>query len=201
MSIGDLDLVRRAKKGDPEAFELIYEQFYGKIYSYIFYRVHQQPLAEDITADVFVRLVTKIHTFEERGRPLLAWLYTIAGNLVRDHHRRATKIQFSPIEDREFDSGHDPTKTVDLHLDSERLVEALRQLTEDQAQVIILKFVEGMSNAEIGRIIGKNEGSVKSLQHRALRAMKRLLVFTLLSYHVIISGNTWRVLAYLLRDN
>ncbi|MGB1251061.1 MAG: sigma-70 family RNA polymerase sigma factor [Candidatus Promineifilaceae bacterium] len=175
MSNEDSDLIRRAKLGEPDAFAKIYEQYYAKIYSYIYYRIHDQPLAEDLAADVFVRLVKSIGSFEERGRPLLAWLYTIAGNLLRDHIRRAKRIEFSPIDDREFASDEDPTRALDLSFDSQRLVNALQHLTEEQANVILLKFVQGLSNAEVGRIIGKKEGSVKSLQHRALRSLKRLL--------------------------
>ena len=175
MSNDEVALIRRAKSGDPDAFASIYELYYGKIYSYIYYRVHDQPLAEDLAADVFVRLVKNIGGFEDRGRPLLAWLYTVAGNLVRDYVRRAKRIEFSPIEDREFASNEDPTVRFDLQLDSERLQGALKQLTDDQVTVIILKFVQGMTNAEVAKAIGKKEGSVKSLQHRALRSLKRIL--------------------------
>ena len=175
MSTEETDLIRRAKQGDPDAFASIYEKYYDKIYSYLYYRINDQPLAEDLASDVFVRLVKSIGSFEERGRPLLAWLYTIAGNLMRDHIRRAKRIEFSPIDDREFASDEDPTAALDFALDSERLARALEHLTEEQANVILLKFVQGMSNAEVGRIIGKKEGSVKSLQHRALRSLKRIL--------------------------
>ena len=88
MSQREAQLIERAKQGDSAAFRELYEQNYSKIFSYIYRRVSNQHLAEDLAGDVFVRLVTKIDTYEHRGRPLLAWLYTVAGNLVRDHHRK-----------------------------------------------------------------------------------------------------------------
>ena len=131
--------------------------------------------AEDIAAEVFVRLVKKIDSYQDRGRPLLAWLYTVAGNLVRDFHRRNSRVQWMPIDSRELVSDSDPAAETNLSLDRELLADAINQLTEDQAQVVLLKFVGGRSNAEVAKIIGKNEGSVKSLQHRAIRAMRRYM--------------------------
>ena len=175
----DADLVKRAKQGDPDAFREIYEQTYSKIYSYVYYRVTDRETAEDIAAEVFVRLVRKIDTYQDRGRPLLAWLYTIAGNLVRDFHRRNSRVQWMPIEDRELVSDDvGPSAATNMSLDRDMLADAINQLTEDQAQVVLLKFVEGRSNAEVAEMIGKNEGSVKSLQHRAIRAMRRYMEST-----------------------
>lgn len=168
-------LIERAKQSDADAFTQIYEDSYSRILSYIYYRVSDRETAEDLAADVFVRMVRKIDTYEDTGRPIIAWLYTIAGNLVLDYHRRDSKYQWLPIEDREIVSTHDPTALADLNLTSERLAKAIQELTDEQSNVIVLKFVQGLSNAEIADIMGKQEGSIKSLQHRALQSLKRIL--------------------------
>ncbi len=175
MSSPDSSLIERAKLGDSEAFTQIYEDSYSRIYSYIYYRVSNREIAEDLASEVFIRLVRKIDTYEDKGRPIIAWLYTVAGNLVRDHYRKDSRIQWMPIDDREIVSDEDPTLQIDLDLSSERLKEAIKHLTEDQAQVIILKFVDGWSNRKIADVMGKQEGSIKSLQHRALRSLRRIL--------------------------
>ncbi len=172
----DTSLIKRAKRGDPAALEEIYEQSYPSIYTYIFYRVGSTELTEDLTAEVFVRLVDKIDTFTQRGRPILAWLYTIARNLVADHHRRAGRMDLLPLEERILpDSAKNPAQIVERHLTNEDLVVALQHLTEAQRQVILLKFFGDHSNKEVGALLDKTEGAVKSLQHRALAALRRVL--------------------------
>lgn len=175
MSNNDAQLIKRAKQGDPEAFTLLYEKHYSAIYSYVYYRVYETGLAEDLTSEVFVRLVSKIDLFKEQGRPLLAWLYTIAGNLVRDHHRKASRATWVELDDRHADGRADPSHNIDSIFTQERLAKAIRVLTDEQAQVIVFKFVKGLSNAEVAEIMNKNVGSVKSLQHRALRSLQRIL--------------------------
>lgn len=176
MSEYDALLVQRAKQGDPDAYQEIYDECYPKLYSYIYYRVGgDHALAEDITSEVFVRLVRSIGKYQYKGRPILAFLYTIAGNLVRDHYRKANRITLVEIDDREIVSDEDPTEPLDLSMLSENLVGAISHLTEEQAQVIIFKFVEGKTNAEVADLMDKREGSIKSLQHRALAALRRTL--------------------------
>jgi RNA polymerase sigma-70 factor (ECF subfamily) len=172
----DAILVAQAKQGEPAAFELIYDQHRQPIFNYIYFRVGDSKLAEDLTSDVFVRMVDKIDTYTQNGRPLAAWLYTIARNLVIDHHRRDNQLDWVPLDERLIESkDHNPDKATDHGLLQECLMKALQHLTEDQRQVILLKFMERRSNAEVGSILGKTEGSIKSLQHRALAALKRAL--------------------------
>lgn len=175
MSERDVSLVNRAKQGDPEAFREIYEEYHQRIFTYVYYRVSEQTTAEDLTSEVFVRVVKNIGSFKYVGRPLLAWLYTIAGNLVRDHHRRAKRIQWMSLEDQDLVSDSDPTKAVDISLDSDLLAEAIGHLTEDQAQILLMKFVDGKSNSEIADVVGKREGAVRALQHRALRSLRSIM--------------------------
>lgn len=172
----EADLVRRAKLGESAAHTEIFETLYPKIYSYIYYRVSDVHTAEDLAADVFVRLVKSIDRYEYRGKPLLAYLYTIAGNIVRDHHRKSSRVQHMPLDDRELISDDDPAWDTELSLTGDRLKLAISQLTDEQAQVIIHKFIEQKSNGEIAQLMGKREGSIKSLQHRALNSLRRILV-------------------------
>jgi RNA polymerase sigma-70 factor (ECF subfamily) len=171
------DLLRLARRGEPDAFAAFYEQYQPAIYTYVFYRVESATVAEDLTAEVFVRMVEKIQTFTEQGRPIAAWLYTIAGNLVIDHYRRerrATWVQLQEDDGIEV-SKIKPDELVEASLDQGKLVGALQHLTEEQYQVILLKFVEQRTNAEVGAILGKSEGAIKSLQHRAIDALRRIM--------------------------
>lgn len=170
----DPDLVRRAQQGDRAAFAAIYDRHYRAVFNYIFYRVGDVPLAEDLTADVFVRLVEKIHTFTP-DKPILAWLYTIARNRVIDHHRRYGRTTLVSLDDDLDAADDDPAAAADAHLRQSALAAALSQLTEEQRLVILLKFVEDCSNACAAAVLGKTEGAIKSLQHRALAALGRIL--------------------------
>lgn len=168
-------LVKQAQAGDQAAFVALYRQNQPAVYTYIYYRVGEQMTAEDLTAEVFVRLVDKIHTFKPGNRPILAWLYTIAGNLVKDHYRRKGRATMLPISETIRSNGHSPTHLVEKAQNHRRLVAAMEQLTEDQRQVILLKFVERRSNLETAAILDKTEGAVKALQHRALASLRRAL--------------------------
>jgi RNA polymerase sigma-70 factor (ECF subfamily) len=142
----------------------------------VYYRVGNAALAEELTADVFVRMVERLHTYREQGRPILAWLYTIAHNRVIDHQRRQARQQWLPL-DEALEAGEDagPHQAAEARENRANLLVALETLTEAQRQVVLLKFMEDRSNAEIAAILGKDEGSVKSLQHRALASLRRVL--------------------------
>jgi RNA polymerase sigma-70 factor (ECF subfamily) len=171
----DAGLVQRAKQGDPSAFAEIYDRYQPAIYRYVYFRVHDTATAEDLTAEVFVRLVDRIDRFTYRGRPLLAWLYTIARNLVTDYHRRAGVSAPLPLSQRLAATTLDPEQAVEARFAQERLAAAVGCLTENQRLVILLKFIEGLDNEMIARTLGRSVGAVKALQHRALAALRRLL--------------------------
>lgn len=172
----DKPLVQRAQKGDRGALSALYEAYQPPIYRYLFYRTGDTALSEDLTAEVFVSMVKHIQTYEERGRPFLAWLYTIAGNALRMHRRQRPMADWLPLSTEMVDDRPGPAEAAQMRLTQDRLIAAMPHLTELQQQVILLKFVEGFSNAEIGAVLGKTEGSVKSCQHRALAALRRVLV-------------------------
>ena len=168
-------LIQRAKEGDPAAFAEIYDRHQPAIYRYIFYRVGDAATAEDLTSEVFVHLVDSIEDFTYRGRPLLAWLYTIARNLVTDHHRSTERATRVPLDEGLVDDVTGPEDAAGHALAQQRLAAAVDQLTEDQRQVILLKFFEGLDNKTVARLLRKPYGAVKALQHRGLAALRRIL--------------------------
>ena len=173
--IDEAKLIRRAKEGDPDAFARLYDEHQPAIYRYIFYRVGSDAAAEDLTSEVFVRLVDSIDDWTYQGRPLLAWLYTIARNLVNDFHRSKGQAEMVPLDDSLQASSCDPEAAAGLALNQERLACALEELTEDQRQVILLKFMEGLDNMTVAQVLDKSYGAVKALQHRGLASLRRVL--------------------------
>ncbi len=169
------ELIRRAQECDSQALADIYERYYQGIYSYIFYRVGDDSLAEDLTSEVFLKALEAIESYTFRGIPLSAWLYRIAANLVVDYFRRQPKQPNLPLEETKLFSNDNPAELLERGLTAGELRKALSKLTEEQKQVIILKFVNGLSNAEVAKVLGKTEGAVKSLQHRALASLARHL--------------------------
>ncbi len=169
------DLIRRAQDYDSSAFAEIYERYYQGIHNYIYYRVSDDCLAEDLTAEVFLKAMEAIESFTFRGVPLSAWLYRIANNLVIDHFRRQPRHGSVPLEETQVSTRDNPLDVLEHGLTRQSLQRALGELTEEQQQVVILKFVDGLSNNEVAQALGKSEGAIKSLQHRALSSLGRLL--------------------------
>lgn len=170
------ELIRRAQEYDPGAFAEIYERYYQRIYNYIYYRVSDNATTEDICSEVFIRALEAIDSFTFQGVPFSAWLYRIASNLVIDHYRRQPQQPDVPLdESRPLVLDENPDPNLEQHFNQQQLRQALKGLTSDQQQVVILKFVDGLSNSEVAQILGKTEGAVKSLQHRALASLGRLM--------------------------
>ncbi len=168
-------IVRRAQAGERAAFARLYDRYQPAVFTYLFYRLGDQASAEEMTSEVFVRMVEKIDSYIPNGRPLLAWLYTIARNLRADHFRQNGQATLLPLDERLPSEGEDPSRAVEGSLANECLQKAIRFLTEEQRQVVIAKFIEGRSNAEVAKLLDKPEGAIKSLQHRALAALRRVL--------------------------
>jgi len=169
------DLVRRAQDYDPAAFGEIYERYFNGVYKYIYYRVGDQVMAEDIAMDVFAKAMESIDGFAFRGVPFSAWLYRIASNLVVDHFRRQPTQATVSLEEKLVADVAQSSQLLEQEFSHLALRQALAELTDDQQQVVILKFVDGLSNLEVAQVLGKTEGAVKSLQHRALASLGRVL--------------------------
>ena len=172
----DSRLIQRARQGDQEALGVIYDCLYPSVFRYVYYRVLDQETAEDLAAEVFVRMVERIGAYEQHERPILAWLYTIARNLVTDHYRLQGQADHLPLEESLVaGETHLPSQAAERRQDQDCLTRALEYLTEEQRQVILLKFVEDREIAEVAAVLGKNERAIRSLQHRALAALSRVI--------------------------
>jgi RNA polymerase sigma-70 factor (ECF subfamily) len=159
-----------------EMFIEIYQKYRPSIFNYIFYRTGDPELADDLTSDVFVRLVDKYKPQNQNGRPIAPWLYSVARNLIIDHQRRAKRIGWQSLsEHAPASEASNPIRQVEQRTMEECLMKAMEYLTEEQRQVILLKFIERRSNLEIGEELGKPEGAIKSLQYRALAGLRRAL--------------------------
>jgi RNA polymerase sigma-70 factor (ECF subfamily) len=175
VSDDETHLVRLAQQGNQNALVEIYDLFYQSVFTYIFHRVSDQEIAEDLTSEVFVRMVDKIKNFNPQGRPILAWLYTIARNLTIDFYRSHRDAESLSSNEDLIAEDRSPYQVVEERLAQEALGRALGCLTEDQRWVVILKFIEGRDIAEVATILGKNERAVRSLQHRALAALSQTM--------------------------
>lgn len=172
--ITDEVALAKAADGDPEAFGVLYERYIGRIYNYIYYRTGNASDAEDLTSRVFHRAHAHISKYRNMGVPFSAWLYRIAHNLVANWHRDNSRHQEVPLEDNyQLHQKGDPPEAALVHnQESELLLQIIQKMPDDRQQLIILKFVEHMSNAEIGQIMGRSEGAVKSLYHRTLLVLR-----------------------------
>ena len=173
-NLDDEIILQQAAKGDGEAFGVLYERYVGRIYNYIYYRTGNAYDAEDLTARVFYRAMRHIGNYHDRGLPLSAWLYRIAHNLVANWHQDNSRRKEVPLEEGMYSRSGSIHPETDLLLleERDRLIQVIRTLTPDRQQLLILKFVEHLSNAEIGQIMGRSEGAVKSLYHRTLLVLR-----------------------------
>jgi RNA polymerase sigma-70 factor (ECF subfamily) len=174
-------LVERAQAGEAEAFGLIYDRYVDTVFRFVYFRVGNRQLAEDLTSDTFLRALKRIGSFTWQGRDLGAWLVTIARNLVADHFKSGRyRLEVTTGDvldaDRE-DRGPEgsPEAAVVDHITNVALLTAVKQLNPEQQECIVLRFLQGFSVAETAQTMGKNEGAIKALQYRAVRALARLL--------------------------
>ncbi len=160
---------------DPAAFGALYERYLTVVYNYVFYRLHNVHEAEDLTAKVFYQALTHLDRYVSHGVPFTAWLFRIAHNLVANWYRDTKRRQTFSLDDSFLELGTPPVEFDRHAVDREEeheLRAILRQLSPERQQLIVLKYVEGMSNAEIGTIMGRSEGAVKALLHRTLLALR-----------------------------
>jgi RNA polymerase sigma-70 factor (ECF subfamily) len=172
----DAQLVEWAKD-DSAAFGELYERYVQKIYNYVYYRTGNHHDAEDLTSRVFFRALGHIDGYVDRGVPFSAWLYRIAHNLVANWHRDRGRQKVVPLDDYlpsglHFDA---PEAMAESSEEQERLLLSIRELPAERQQLLILKFVERLSNAEIGEIMDRTEGAIKSLYHRTLLSLRGAL--------------------------
>ncbi len=168
-------VLERVQEYDPDALGEIYDRYAGRIYNYIYYRLGDAHLAEDLTGTVFVKMLEAIRSSRAWNVSFSGWLYRIAHNLVVDYFRRCEQEHAAALDERLVAGDQDPVRVVEQQMEGDRLRRAISQLTYEQGLVVTLKFVEGLSNAEVARMIGKTEGAIKSLQFRAMASLRRIL--------------------------
>lgn len=174
--VNERQLVLQAQAGNAEAFGQLYDAYMERIYRFIYFRVEDQQTAEDITSQVFLRAWNNLDRFRLGRTPYLAWLYTIAHNAVIDHYRtRKVTTALEDVRLSQPDYAEVVENVIDIEVEMKSIKSAMQTLTGSQQQVLMLKFIEGMSNDEIARHLGKREGAVRALQMRGLRALAKQL--------------------------
>jgi RNA polymerase sigma-70 factor (ECF subfamily) len=171
------DLVHRAQHGDAEAFGRLYDHYVTLVFRYVLHRVGDRAQAEDFTSETFVRALRRIDSLSFQGRDVGAWLVTIARNIVRDHVKSSRfRLEVATADMRDADRATDgPEDAVVARLTNEQLLSCIRRLGSEQRECISLRFLHGLSVAETAAVMGKKDGAVKALQHRAVRRLGALL--------------------------
>lgn len=170
----DAALLQRAMEYDRDALAHIYDLYHPKIYAYIYSRIGDRQIAEDLTGEVFMRILEALRSKRGWKASVAAWLYGIAHHLVADYYRARRKVS-QPLEETTLAGDESTAVSVEEKMLKEQMRQAISELTEDQQQVLTLKFLEGLSNQEVAHILGKSEGAVKALQYRALASLARMV--------------------------
>jgi RNA polymerase sigma-70 factor (ECF subfamily) len=173
--LSEAQLIQRAQHGDAAAFGDLYEQQLAAIYRYIFYRVGNVAEAEDLTETVFLKAWEALGHYQRHEAPFSAWLYRIAHNVIVDRYR--SQRDLVPLDEQTdlHDTTGGPEEWVTEVETTEMLSRAIAQLSPDHQQVLVLRFINGLSHAETSRVLGRSEEAVRVLQHRALRALRLIL--------------------------
>ncbi|WP_229874566.1 sigma-70 family RNA polymerase sigma factor [Amycolatopsis deserti] len=182
---GPWALVRAAQQGDTAAFGVLYDQYVDVVYRYVYFRLSDRELAEDITSETFLRALRRISSVSYQGRDVGAWFVTIARNIVLDH-LKSSRYKLEVVTDEVADSGTapfaappgpdaGPEQQAVTSATRDALLSAIAGLGDDQRECIVLRFIQGLSLAETAQIMKRNEGAIKALQHRAVRKLAQLL--------------------------
>lgn len=170
-------LVHRAQEGDGDAFGQLYDRYVDTVFRFIYFRVNDRALAEDFTSETFLRALRRISTISYQGRDIGAWFITIARNIVLDHVKSARhRLEITTADALEGDDREPSTEESVLGgLQAESLMAAVRQLGDEQRECVMLRFIQGFSVSETAAVMGKNDGAIKALQHRAVRKLAELV--------------------------
>jgi RNA polymerase sigma-70 factor (ECF subfamily) len=160
----------------------LFDRYHEGIYRYLYYRTGNQAAAEDLTSEVFLRMIRALSNYQPQNTGHRAWLFQIARNLSIDYFRKHRVRQDVQLEERMQAVNEDPVETIETELTADKLRKALTQLPENQRDVIVMRFVSGMPVAEVAQALHKSEDSIKSLQRRALQALRDILAEWEVSY-------------------
>jgi len=171
----DRPLVERARRGDQDAARALFERYFDRIYNYVYARLGRAEDAEDLAIDTMTRSLTRLDLFQDQGVAFSSWVYRIAHNATIDHYRRQGKVTLVPLDDATLPQSADPSDLAVEQMSNEDLRAAIRDLTEEQQQVLLLRFFQDLTAAQVADIMGKSIGAVQALQHRALASLERTL--------------------------
>jgi len=173
---GEENLIKRAKKGDKECFGRLYDHYLNRIYRFIVLKVDSKAVAEDLVHEVFLSAFENINSYASRGFPFSSWLYQIARNKVIDYYRtRKNNLSFEMVSEEHFKIEDVIEKDLNHVLELTQVREAMRSLGEIEQEVLIMRFIEDMPHKEISRALGKSEGAIRLIQHRAINNLKQIL--------------------------
>lgn len=170
-------LVELARKGDTEAFGMLYDHYHTAVYRFLFYRTRSATLAEDLTSETFFRALRSMNGFRWQGKDFGAWLMTIARNLATDHFKAGrTRLELTTEDMGQHDDATEgPEAAVLAGLTNEALLKALAKLPDEQRDCVVMRFLQGLSIAETAAVLGRSDGAVKQLQLRGVRNLAKLL--------------------------
>ncbi len=173
---GEEKIIEAARRGDSGSFDELYSHYVPPIYRFIYMKVTHREEAEDLTHDVFMSAWQNLHRYRIEGFPFSSWLYQIARNRVIDYYRlKRTAVSLDDAKARLVKAESFVEEGIDRELSVDRVKRTLENLTNDQQDVIIMKFIEDLSNTEIAAALEKSEGAIRLIQHRALNELKRLI--------------------------
>jgi RNA polymerase sigma-70 factor (ECF subfamily) len=164
-----------ATKDNEARLASLYDEYYDKIARYVYVRIGDRAEAEDIASEVFLKALESLKKYQERGAPMQAWLFKIAHNLVVDHLRKVTKHKMVPIETIEIRDEADLEATAGMKMELERATMAMQSLTEEQKEVLRLRFFGGLTSREAGSLLNKSDGAIREMQRAALEKLRNLL--------------------------
>jgi len=173
--VTDAELVARLKANDEDAYREVVARYGDPLYGYIFSITGDHHLSEDVISETYLKMVENIDSYTFYGAPFKAWLYRIAHNLAINALKRAQRTVGGDALETAGPSADDPAATIVAQLEAEELRSAIAELTEEQQQVVLLRFVAGQSSGEVAQALDKTENAVKQMQFRALRSLGRLL--------------------------
>jgi RNA polymerase sigma-70 factor, ECF subfamily len=172
--LSEQKIISLSQQGDRDAFACLYATYIERIHRYIRFRVTDEELAEDITSHVFLKAWEKLGTYKPGQSPFIAWLYRIARNSVIDHYRtRKFAISLEEADPEELSHTDEVDEKIDLHIQSQLLREALKELTDMQQEVLVLKYVCGFSTSEIALKLDREQGAIRALQMRGIRGLAK----------------------------
>jgi RNA polymerase sigma-70 factor (ECF subfamily) len=170
------NLIHKAQKADPDVVVELYERYQLRIFRYLYYQIGDLQTAEDLTSEVFIRMINALHDYNQEKFSFQAWLFRIARNLSIDHFRRTNIRMDVRLDENQIATHDDPLDLVEQGLTSEQLGRALGRLSANQRDVVIMRFVNGMSIREVAEVMNKSQDSIKGLQRRGLLVLREILI-------------------------